>query len=100
MKWSHCGRNNHAVENCFALYLDKRPSTDQEKALEAKVGALEENLTSSGQISDVPSSSRAQARSSTPDYYMFGASGQIMSSTAVTVVARVFSISQLFLFLS
>ena len=87
LKCFHCGRNNHAVENCFVLHPEKRPSTDREKALEAKVGALEErfkNLASSGQISDVPSSSGAQASSSTPDYYMFGASGEVVSSAAVT----------------
>jgi hypothetical protein len=87
MKCSHCGRNNHAVENCFALHPEKRFSTDREKALEAKVGALEErfkNLAASGQISNVPSFSGAQASSSTPDYYMFGASGEIVSSAAVT----------------
>ena len=66
---------------------EKRPSTDREKTLEAKIGALEDmfkNLASSGQISDVPSSSGAQANSSTPDYYMFGTSGEVVSSAAVT----------------
>lgn len=87
LKCSHCGRNNHAVENYFALHPDKRPSTNREKAWEAKVGALEErfkNLAASGQISNVPSSSGTQASSSTSDYYMFGASGEIVSSAAVT----------------
>jgi hypothetical protein len=87
LKCFHCGRNNHAVENCFALHPEKRPSSDRKKTLETKVGALEErfkNLASSGQILDVPSSSGAQASSSAPDYYMFGASGEVVSSAAVT----------------
>src|ERR1700738_3017940 len=42
------------------------------------------SLASSGQILDSPTSSGAQASSSTPDYYMFGASGEVVSSAAVT----------------
>ena len=91
LKCSHCGRNNHAVENCFALHPEKRPSTDRKK-LEAIVGAFEErfkNLASSGQISDVPSFFGARASYFTLDYYMFGASREVVSSTAVTRVQSV-----------
>ena len=87
LKCSHCGRNNHAVENCFALHPEKRPTSEREKAMEAKIGALEErfkSLASSGQILDSPSTSGTKDSSSTPDYYMFGASGQVVSSAAVT----------------
>ena len=75
------------MENCFALHLEKRPSSEREKALEAKVGALEErfkSLASSSQILDSPSSFGTQPSSSTPDYYMFGALGEMMSSASVT----------------
>ena len=85
----HCGRNNHEVDNYFALHPEKHPISERKKALEAKVGALEEkfkSLASSGQIFDLPSSSGPQATSSTPDYYMFGASEKVVSSAAVTHV--------------
>ena len=62
------------------------------KALEAKIGALEErfkSLVSSGQILDSPSSSGAQASSSTSDYYMFEASGEVVSFAAVTCAKAV-----------
>ena len=75
------------MDNYFALHPEKRPTLEPEKTLEAKIGALEErfkSLASSGQILDSPTSSGAQASSSTPDYYMFGASGEVMSSAAVT----------------
>ena len=71
---------------------DKRPTSEWEKAIEIKIRALEEmfkNLASSGQILDSPSSSGAQASSSTPDYYMFRASGEVVSSAAVTRVQAV-----------
>ena len=83
----HCGRNNHAVDNYFALHPEKHSSSERENALEAKIGALKERfkiLASSGQILNSPSSSKAQASFSTPDYYMFGASGEVVSSAAVT----------------
>ena len=41
-------------------------------------------MASSSQILDSPSSSEHKATSSTPDYYMFEASGDLVSSTAVT----------------
>ena len=41
-------------------------------------------MASSGQILDSPSSSGAKVSSSTPDYYMFGASVEVVSSAAVT----------------
>ena len=50
MKCYNCDRNNHAVDNCFALHAEKRHFVDREKTLEAKVGALKEmfkNLASS-----------------------------------------------------
>ena len=87
LKCSHCGRNNHAVENCFAHHPEKRLISEREKAMEAKIGALEErvkSLASSGQILDSPSTSGTKASSSTPNYYMFGSSGQMVSSAAVT----------------
>ena len=89
LKCSHCGRNNHAVKNCFALHPDKRHSTNQKKAFEAKDRALEErfkNLALSGQISDVPSSSGAQASSSTLDYYMFGALEEVVSNSDMCTI--------------
>ena len=55
--------------------------------MEAKIEALEEkfkSLASSGQILDLPSSSVAQANSSILDYYMFGASGEVVSSAVVS----------------
>ena len=56
------------------------------KNLEAKIRTLEKmfkSLVSSGQILDSLYSSRAQAISSTPDYYMFGASEKVVNSAAV-----------------
>ena len=55
--------------------------------MEAKLGALEEKfktLASSGQILDSLAPSGAKASSSTPDYYMLGALGEVVSSAAVT----------------
>ena len=75
------------MENCFALHPEKRPTSERENAMEAKIGALEErfkSVASSGQILDSPSTSGTKASSSTPDYYMFGASGQVVSSAVVT----------------
>jgi hypothetical protein len=92
LKCSHCGRNNHAVENCFALHLEKRHTFKREKTMEAKIGALEERFKSlalSGQILDSPSTSRTKASSSTPDYYMFDALGQVVSSADVTCAQTV-----------
>ena len=86
-KCSHCGWNNHAVENCFALYPKKCPSSEREQTLEANIGILKERfkiLTSSGQILDLPAPSRAKAGSSAPDSYMFGASCEVIGLTAVT----------------
>ena len=86
-KCSHCGRNNHSVQNCFILHQEKRHFSKREKMLEAKIGALEKrfkNLALSDQILDSPSSSGAQASSSTLDYYVFKASGEVVSSAAVT----------------
>ena len=83
----HCGRNKHAVDNYFALHPDKCRTLEEEKTIEIKIGALEErfkSLVSSGQILDSPSSSGAQASSSTLDYYMFGALGEVVSSAAVS----------------
>ena len=95
LKWSHCGRNNHAVENCFALHPEKQPSSTRGKALEAKIGSLEEKFkifASSGQILDSLSSSRDKASCLTPGYYMFGASREVVNSAAVT---RVQSVAQI-----
>ena len=55
--------------------------------MEAKIEALEEkfkSLVSSCQILDSPSSTEARASSSTPDYYMFGTSGEVVSSVSAT----------------
>jgi hypothetical protein len=55
--------------------------------LEVKISTLEEKfkkLALSDQILDVPSSSGPKANSSTPDYYMFRVSGEMVSSAAVT----------------
>ena len=87
LRCSHCGRNNHAVANCFALHPEKRPTSERKNAMEAKIGALEERFKSlalSDQILDSPSSSGSHVNSSTPDYYMFGALGEVVNSTAVT----------------
>ena len=57
-----------------------------EKILEVKIEALEERFKSlalSDQIFDSPSSFGAQASSSTPDYYMFGASRKVVCSATV-----------------
>ena len=75
------------MENCFAFHPEKHLSSEQEKTLEVKIGALEERFKSlalSGQILDSPSFFGAQGSSSTPDYYMYGASGEVVSSAAVT----------------
>ena len=87
LRCSHCGRNNHAVENCFALHPDKLHSSEREKTLEVKIVALKErfkNLASFGQILDSPSSFENLASSSTLDYYMFGALGKVGSSAVET----------------
>ena len=87
LKCFHCRRNNHVVENCFALHLEKCLYFDWEKMLEAKIGALEERFKSlalSSQILDSLSSSEATASSSTPNYYMFGTWGEVVNSAAVT----------------
>ena len=55
--------------------------------METKIEAFEErfkSLASSGQTLDSSSSSAPQASSSTLDYYMFGASGEVVSSATVT----------------
>ena len=31
LRCSHCGRNNHAVDNCFALHPEKRSSLERER---------------------------------------------------------------------
>ena len=80
LRCSHCGHNNHLVDNCFALHPEKRPTLEREKTLEAKIGALEERFRS------LASSSGAQVSSSTPNYYMFGASGEVVSSAALSQV--------------
>ena len=88
--WAEQSRGGELFRSC----PKKRPYLKLEKTLEAKIGSLEErfrSLASSSQILDSPSSSRAQASSSTPDYYMFGASGEVVSSTAMT---RTPSVSQ------
>ena len=66
---------------CFAFHPEKRPSWEQKNMLEAKIAF--KSLVSSGQILDTPSSPGAQANSSTLDYYIFGASGEVVSSAAV-----------------
>ena len=58
------------MENSFALHPEQHPSSEREKALEAKIGTLEERF-------------KSLVNSSTPYYYMFRASGEVMSSAAV-----------------
>ena len=92
LKCYHCGRNNHAMKNVFAFHPEKRPTSEREKAIEAKIGALKEkfkSLVSSDQILDSPSTSGTKASSSTPYYYMSGASEQVVSSAAVRRVQTV-----------
>lgn len=64
------------MENCFDLYLEKRPSFEQKKTLEAKIGALEERfkkLASFVQFLKLSAPSKTKGSSFTPDYYMFEA---------------------------
>ena len=80
------------MENCFVLHPEKRPSSDREKTLDAKISALEEkfkNLASSDQILDLPSSSSAKVSSSTLDYYTFGALEEVVSSATMTCAQSV-----------
>ena len=75
------------MENCFALHPKKCLFFERKKTLEAKLGALEErleNLASSDQIFESLVPPEAKASSSTPDYYMFGASGNVVSLAAMT----------------
>ena len=68
--YSHFGQNNHAVEYCFALHLEKTSIFHARKALETKLEALEErfkNLASSGQILESPIPPEAKVSLSTPD---------------------------------
>ena len=49
--------------------------------LEAQIDTLEEKfkkLAPTGQILDLPVSSKPHASSSTPDYYVFGASSEVI----------------------
>ena len=87
MKYFHCGQNNHATENFFVLHPKKRRSFERKNTFEAKFGALEErfkNLVSSSKILESPVLPGAKAISSTPDYYIFGASVEMENSTAMT----------------
>ena len=80
------------MENCFAFHREKRSSSERKNALEAKIGALEErfkSLASFGQIFDSPCSFGAQASTCTLDCFMFGTSGEVISSATVTRVQTV-----------
>ena len=46
LRCSHCERNNHAVENFSALYLEKHHFSEREKILEAKIGTLKKMFKS------------------------------------------------------
>ena len=62
--------------------------------METNFGALEErfkNLASSGQMLELPAPPRTKASLSTFNYYMFGASGEVVS---LVVVTRTQSVSQ------
>lgn len=89
LKCSHCGKSNPNNDNCFILHPEKRPSSTREKELEAKIGALEEKfktLASLDQVIDPHIASGAKIGPSTPNYYMHGASGEVMDSMATTRV--------------
>ena len=78
----HCGKPNHTKDHCFILHPEKQPLSAWEKAMEAKLGDLEEkfkSLASSGQILTSSAPSGAKASSSTPHYYMLGAFGEVVS---------------------
>ena len=67
MKCSHCGRLNHSEENCFILHPKKRPASEKEKALEAKIAALEakfKTVASLGQVTGSGVSPSARAHTS------------------------------------
>ena len=85
MKCSHCGRLNHSEENCFILHPEKRPASEKEKALEAKIAALEakfKTVASLGQVTGSGVSPSARAHTFGSDVYMFGASGEMAAAVA------------------
>lgn len=85
LKCTHCGKLNHSEDHCFILHPDKRPASEKEKALEAKIAALEakfKTVASLGQVTESRVTSSAGTSTSAPDIYMFGASGQMVAAAA------------------
>lgn len=85
LKCSHCGRLNHNDKNCVILHPDKRPVSEKEKALDAKIAALEtkfKTVASLGQVTESKVSPSAQAHTLDPEVYMFGASGEMAAAVA------------------
>ena len=90
LKCSHCGKLNHDDDHCFLLHPEKRPVSEKEKALEAKLAELEKRfktVASLGQVTNSRVFSRGGADTSTSDIYMFGASGEMMAAVATRAQA-------------
>ena len=91
LKCNHCGRLNHDDDHCFQLHPELRPSSnlsEKEKALQAQIDKLQEQLkatkavASSAQIVDSRAFSGAKASTSSSDYYLFGATGEMVAAAA------------------
>jgi len=85
LKCSHCGKLNHDDDHCFILHPERRPVSEKEKALEAKLAELEKRfktVASLGQVTDSRVLSRGGTDTSSSDIYMFGASGEMMAAAA------------------
>ena len=68
------------------LFIQRNvPNFKREKTMEANIGALEERFKTLAS----PSTSGTKASSSTQEYYMFGASWQVVSSASVTCAQTV-----------
>ena len=85
LKCNHCNKLNHDDDHCFILHPEKRPVSEKEKALEAKIAELEkkfQTVASLGQVGDSRVVSRGGTGTSTSDIYMFGASGELVGAAA------------------
>ena len=85
MKCTHCGRLNHHLDHSFVLHPKKRPISEKEKALEAKIGELEKRFNTVAlvcQITNAKWTSRVGATEPRTDPYMFGAFREMVGATA------------------
>ena len=85
LKCTHCGRLNHHLDHSFVLHPKKRPISEKEKALEAKIGELEKRfniVASLGSVTDAKWTSRVGAIEPSTNPYMFGASKEMVAVAA------------------